>query len=139
MKDIYLGRRIIAVLIVITALMHLNEAYSWIRVVYDLGKYNGFALSLMILGIVFEMLNLIAAYGLFTLRSWGYGAAYAAIVYSSLIFRAGYIPFFDYLFPEDYVNYANLLANIGILTLLISMQMAQFEPKPRKQKKRRLG
>ncbi len=137
MKDMFLGRRIIAVLIIITALLHLNSAYIWIKVVWDLGKYDGFALTLMMLGIVFVMLNIIAAYGLFTLRKWGYGVAYAAIVYSSLIFKAGYLPFFDYLFPEDYVNYANLLGNIGILTLLISMQMAEFEPKPRKRKKRK--
>lgn len=137
MKDISLGRRIIAILIVITAFTHLSSAYSWLRVVHDLGKFDGIATMLAILGVIFVMLNLVAAYGLFSLRRWGYGVAYAAIVYSSLIFKAGYMPFFDYLFPEDYVNYANLLGNICILTILISMQMAQFEPKPRKQKKKK--
>lgn len=136
MKDIFLIRRIIAILIVITAILHLGSAYRWIKVVWDLGKYDGVALTLMIVGIIFVMLNLIAAYGLFTLRKWGYGVAYAAIVYSSLLYKAGYIPFFDYLFPADYVDYANLLGNIGILTLLISMQMAQFAPKTRKRKKK---
>lgn len=136
MKDIFLVRRIIAILITITALQHLSSAYRWIKVVWDLGKYDGVALTIMILGIIFVILNLIAAYGLFTLRKWSYGVAYAAIVYSSLLFKAGYLPFFDYLFPVDYVAYANLLGNIGILTLLISMQMAQFAPKKAKRKKK---
>ena len=98
-----------------------------------------FAILLVILGCCFVLLNLIAAYGLFFMRKWGYGTAYFAIVYSSLIYKVGYLPYFDRLFPIHYANFANLLGNIGLLTLLISMQMAQFQPPvkaPRKKKKK---
>lgn len=143
MKDVNLGRQVIAVLIAITAILHLSSAYLPIKIVYYLGKYDGFALLLILLGCVFVVINLVAAYGLFFMRRWGYTAAYVAIVYSSLIFFVSYIPFFDYLFPKKYAEYANVLANIGIVALLISMQMSEFKPKlkprakPSKQKRKK--
>jgi hypothetical protein len=137
MKDVKLGCKIIAILIILTLLLNLGTVLYPMKIYYDLGKYDQFATLLVIRSFIFLLLNAVAVYGLYCLRSWGYGVAYAAIVYSTLFFGVSYIPFFEMLFPAQYVTFANLLANIGILTLLISMQMMEFQPRAKKEKKRK--
>jgi hypothetical protein len=137
MKDIDLGRRVIAFFILVVVIMHLDTVFAPMKIIYYLGRFDGFAVLVVVLGWLFVLINLCAAYGLFRLRNWGFGTTYAAIVYSTLIFGASYIPFFDWLFPARYASYAALMANIGVLTLLLSLQMMQFNPEEKKKPRRK--
>lgn len=127
--EVNLSRQIIAVLIAITLLINLKNVFFPIKIIYYLGRYDGFAVLLVVLGLLFFIVNAFAAYGLFRLRKWGYGAAYFAIVFSTLIYGVCYIPFFDWLFPANYAGFGTIMANIGILGLLISLQAMQFRPR----------
>ena len=135
MKEVKLGCKLVAVLIFITLVLHLNSVIMPMQLIYNLRAYDSFAVFLVVIGWVFFLINLFAAIGLFRLRRWGFGTAYVAIVFSTFVFGVSYIPFFDVLFPPKYMAFATLMANIGVLTLLISLHMLTFEPKKKSRKK----
>lgn len=137
MKEVKLGCKLVAVLIFITLVLHLSNVIMPMKLIYNLGAYSGFAVFLIVIGWIFFFINLFAAIGLFRQRRWGFGTAYAAIVYSTFVFGVSYIPFFDVLFPHKYAAFAALMANIGVLTLLISLHMMTFEPKKKPRRKSR--
>lgn len=136
MKDVKLGCKMIAVLIFLALIANLGNVVMPIKLIYHLRAYDGFAVFLVIIGLIFLFINLFAAISLFRLRRFGFGAAYVAIVFSTFVFGVSYIPLFDRLFPTKYAAFATLMANIGILTMLISLQMMTFEPRKKSRRKK---
>jgi len=137
MKDVKLGCKIIAVLIFLTLLVNFSIVVVPIKLIYYMRASDGFGIVYVIMGLIFLLSNLFAAISLFRTRRFGFGAAYAAIVFSTFVFGVSYLPFFDKLFPAKYAPFAALVANIGILTLLISLQMMTFEPRKKLKPKRK--
>jgi hypothetical protein len=135
MKEVKLGCKLVAVLIFITLVLHLDIIITPVKLVYHLRSYERFTIFLIIISWLFFFVNLFAAIGLFRQRRWGFGAAYVAIVFSTFTYGVSYIPLFDALFPSKYAPFATLMANIGVLTLLISLQMMTFEPKKKSRRK----
>ncbi len=133
MNRVKYGCKFVAALILITLLMHWHIVFRPLKIVYYLQAMNGFAIMLVVMGLLFLTVNLFAAAGIYRRKWWGFVMTYLAIVFSTLIFAVSYIPFFDRLFPVRYASLSLLLANFGVIVLVIYLQM-QCDAKPPRMK-----
>jgi len=101
MKNIIFGCKLISFLMVLTVILHWKIIIGPFQMLQQPDIWNGWMgtmVYLIITGILFVLLNLIAAVGLFFLKRWGFIAGYLAIILSTYPLGICYIPFIITLF-----------------------------------------
>ena|SRR3990167_7975281 len=142
MNEIKNGCRLAALLVIATLIINWSGVFIPLQIGYYLRVMNGFAWLLVVMSLLFLTLNVTAAIGLYRMQWWGFVSAYVAIIFSTIFFSACYLPFFDRLFPVNYVGIALLIANTMVLVLVICLhvQVRKLQghlPKARVQKPQR--
>lgn len=96
MKNILLGCKLIACLQIFALILHWKVSVLPFQLIFqlsDLSTAKGvWVLYFVITGIIFVLLNLISAIGLFAGKKWGFILSYLAIISSTLV-GVSYLPF----------------------------------------------
>lgn len=96
MKNILLGCKLIACLQILAIILHWKVSVLPFQLIFhlsDLSNGKGvWVLYFVITGILFFLLNLISAIGLFAGKKWGFILSYLAIISSTLV-GVSYLPF----------------------------------------------
>lgn len=117
------GSKLVSALILLTVILNFNNVFLPLKIIYYLRSANSFALLLVAMGLSFLLINLVAAVGLYCLSRWSFVTTYVAIIFSTVIFSASYIPYFPRLFPAQYAFAALVIANVSVLGFVIYLQM----------------
>lgn len=139
MNKVKCGSSLAALLVSLALLINWKYVVRPLMIVYYLRAIDHFSLLMLMMSLIFLVINIIAAVGLYRMKKWGYITTYAAIAFSTLILSVSYLPFFDYLFPVRYSFAGLLIGNIAFLIFVIYLQMnAEIkQPKERQKKPRR--
>lgn len=125
MKNIIFGCRFVSFLMFLTLI--LNWKVPVIQFHAGLQQSNiaiGWLAILIITGVLFIILNLIAAVGLFFLKKWSFSICYVAIIFSTIFFSISYVPLVsvvsNFFLPK---SPGILLINIIILIYVIYLNI----------------
>ncbi|MEO8402446.1 MAG: hypothetical protein ABI597_11765 [Gammaproteobacteria bacterium] len=96
MLKLKIGCRLVSLLIILSFCMTgLKMAHASLQTISDQWWGTTWGTYLIILTVLFIILNLAAAYGLFFLKKWSFLITYIAIIVSTLFFSFSYIPYLD--------------------------------------------
>lgn len=133
-KDIVLGARIVSVLIMLMMIINWRLVFKPMRLFYYLGTDYPFVVMLVVLSLVFTLLNLLAAIGLYKVRRWGFIATYLAIVFSTFFLAVSYVPVIDYFYPIQYASSLVILVNASVFAYVGYLQMVQRQVKGKRKR-----
>tara|TARA_R110000868_G_scaffold184639_4_gene426291 strand:- start:195 stop:641 length:447 start_codon:yes stop_codon:yes gene_type:complete len=134
MNGVKWGCRLVALLITVMLLRHWGSIFGPLKILYYLRSFDGFALLLVAMGMLFLLVNALAAVGMYQGKRWGFFATYVAIVFSTIFYAASYLPYFNKLFPAHYASLSLLMANVGVLLWVIYLQVMSHTKTPRSKK-----
>src|SRR3990167_9760182 len=125
MKKIIFGCRFVSFLMLLTLILHYRISVVPFQLVFQqpevFNEWKSSLVYLMITGVLFVILNLIAAVGLFAVKKWGFIVGYLAII-SSTLAGISYIPFYKSLY-KFFLSQPSIipliLSNIVILSYVI--------------------
>lgn len=118
--------RVMALLILVTVIVHWDIFLVFFHYPLPIGWYALMA----IMGLIFIVINIVSAVGLFWEKPWGFTTSYLAIVFSTLFFSACYIPYLTRLFPAQDRTYAMMLVNVIFIIIIASLQYLARSKKP---------
>lgn len=110
--------KVIALLMLLTVVFHWNVFLIFFNYPLPIGWY----VIMVLMALIFVIINIISAVGLFWGKKWGFTTSYLAIVFSSLFFGTCYIPYFPHLFPREDRAYVLTLVNLIIIVIIASLQ-----------------
>lgn len=123
MKKMQLKCALVAFLIVFTLVIHFKLPYNTFKVIYEHPEYQngGFGMSiyLMMTSLLFVILNPIAAFGLFKLKTWGFKVAYLAII-STTFTGFCYLPLTYQSFYRFFLSQPSIIPTIIINFILLA-------------------
>lgn len=118
MKNVNLGSKVVSLLIALTLVLHWKNIVVPLQVAFGLSRITGWTIGLVAIATLFLLTNLIAAVGMYQSRTWGFTAAYVAIISTTLLFATSYIPFVTKLsflpWPGASVIFLNALVLIYV-------------------------
>jgi hypothetical protein len=123
MKNILFGCRLVSFLIIVTLIMQWKVSVITFQLILQQpGVWNEW-MSLMvyfaITGILFVLLNLMAAIGLFTVRKWGFKVSYLAILCSTVV-GISYLPLTYKTFYKFFLSQPSIIPMVIINLCLLS-------------------
>lgn len=123
MKNILFGRRLVSCLMVLTLVIHWKVPVLAFQLIFQqpdmLNRWVGWSLYFVITSVLFVMLNLIAAIGLFTLKRWSFKISYLAIICSTLA-GISYLPLTYKGFYKFFLSQPSIIPMIIINLVLLS-------------------
>lgn len=114
MKNIQIGCKFISILIVLTLILNWRNVAVPLQQALQQPSVNAWALFVGTMGVLFLLLNVVAALGMYLTKWWGFVGAYVAILFSSLFFSTSYVPFVGELLPEQ-----ARFASLAVINLLV--------------------
>ena len=121
--DVKYGSKLVSLLMLLVVVLNFNNVFLPLKIMYYLRSTNAFAWLLVVMGLLFLVINLTAAAGLYRQQRWGFITTYVAILFSTVIFSASYIPFFPRLFPAQYSFIALIAVNLAVICFVIYLQI----------------
>lgn len=123
MKNILFGCRFVSCLIVLTLIIHWKVPVVPFQLILQKPNIlNGgmdWAIYFLITSVLFILLNLIAAIGLFAVKKWSFTVSYLAIICSSLV-GVSYIPLTYKTFYRFFLSQPSIIPMIIINLVLLS-------------------
>jgi len=117
------GCRLVSFLITVTLILNWQNVVIPIQVVMSQSS-DGWSDLLEIIGILFLILNVIAAVGMFFLKRWGFAATYVAIIYSNIFFSTSYIPFVSKILRLPWSGISLLIVNLLVMIYVVYLQIS---------------
>lgn len=116
MKNIIFGCRFVSFLMFLTLILNWKvPVIQFQAVLQQRDMASGWLTILITTGMLFIVLNLIAAAGLFFLKKWSFSVCYLAIIFSTIFFSISYVPLISV------VSNFFLPKSPGILLILINI------------------
>jgi len=123
MKNIIIGCRLVSFLMVLTLILHGKVSVVPFQLIFQhpnlFHEWKGPLIYFIITGVLFLILNLIAAVGLFFVRKWGFRAAYLAII-SSTLAGVSYIPLVNKLLYKFFLSQPSIIPMVLINIIILS-------------------
>lgn len=114
MKNLQLGCKIIALFILVTVIIHW-PLISMFTNLFQLNQIDNWAIFMAASSILYFVLNLGAAGGLFCTKKWGFILTYIAMTYSTLLFAVSYIPFLAKIIKL--LSHSSLLSQTSLIVI----------------------
>ena len=123
MKSILFGCKFVSCLMVLTLIIHWKVPVVLFQLILQppdiLNGWMGWTLYFVITGVLFVMLNLIAAIGLFAVKKWRFTVSYLAISCSTLV-GISYLPLTYKTFYRFFLSQPSIIPMIIINLALLS-------------------
>lgn len=123
MKNIRLGCKFISCLMILTLILHWKVPVIPLQMILQQpdiwNEWIGWTLYFVITDILFVLLNLIAAIGLFIIKKWGFTVSYLAISCSTLL-GISYLPLTYQSFYRFFLSQPSIIPMIMINLALLS-------------------
>lgn len=116
-NKINLGCKFIALLMLLTVIFNWKGIYIFFNNPLPIGWY----VIISIVFLLFFLLNVVSAVGLFWSKHWGFTLSYIAIVFSTLFFGSCYIPHLPRLFPAHERPYIAILVNLILIAVIATL------------------
>ena len=102
MKKIIFGCRFVSFLMVLILVVHWKIlAIPFQLMFHQPAISNGWLVYFIVTSMLFVILNLMAAVGLYFLRKWSFNVSYLAIIFSTYPIGISYVPFLSkFLLPQ---------------------------------------
>ena len=120
LRDVKFGCRLVSFLFMLALVMGWKNIYLGFAIQ---SSSIGSGLFLMALSLLFLILNLMAATGLYRLKKWSFIFAYIAILFSTFFLSTSYIPFVPRLAPDGYSWLAMMCINFLLALYLIYLDL----------------
>ncbi len=123
MKNILLRCKLVSCLMVLTLVIHWKAPVVAFQLIFQqpdmLNRWVGWSLYFVITSVLFVILNLTAAIGLFTLKRWRFKISYLAIICSTLA-GISYLPLTYKGFYKFFLSQPSIIPMIIINLVLLS-------------------
>ena len=101
MKNIHIGCKFISILIILVLFLNWKNVTVPLQLASQQPGITVWTVFLSAIGILFLLLNAMAAIGMYLTKWWGFIATYAAVIFSTIFFSTSYVPLIGELFPEQ--------------------------------------
>lgn len=108
--------KIIALLIILVVINHWRVMTN-----ITLPSHIGWLNYVSTLSILFFVLNIVAAIGLFTFKRWSFFVSYLAIAFSTFFFATPYIPVITHFIPHNFRYIGMTIINLLIMLWIFSL------------------
>ena len=127
MKNIKIGCRLVSFLIFLTFVLNWKVPVTQLQAAFQQADFM-WLIFFIITGVLFILLNLIAAVGLFFLKKWSFSISYLAIIFSTVFFSISYIPLIskisNFFLPQTPHHIPMILINSLILIYVIYLDVS---------------
>ena len=123
MKNILFGCKFISCLMILTLIVHWKVPVLPFQLILQqpgiVNEWMSWILYFIITGVLFVLLNLIAAIGLFAVKEWSFNVSYLAILCSTLA-GISYLPLSYKTFYRFFLSQPSIIPAIIINLVLLS-------------------
>jgi uncharacterized membrane protein (DUF2068 family) len=124
MNKLEFGCRTVAFFIALSIISGWQNILFPIEQAIDQHTTTTAAIFLIAIALLFLILNLIAALGLYLLQKWGCIVTYIAIVFSTVFFSNTYIPLINKLFPLAIRPISLIIINLLLIGYVAYLQIS---------------
>lgn len=123
MKNIILGCRFISFLMFLSVILHWKVFVVPFQFVFQspniFNDWKSLSIYFIVTGVLFLILNLIAAIGLLSVKRWGFRVGYLAII-SSTLAGTSYLPLNYKLFYRFFLQQPSIIPMVIINAIILS-------------------